>query len=83
VSVAPGGQTPVDPAAPATPAGPASAGCGTRPAGTYEIQKGDSFYGIYKKFCVSPTALLAANNWADNSVVLLVGKVINIPAAGS
>jgi LysM repeat protein len=68
---------------PAAPPGPASAGCGTRPAGTYEIQKGDSFYGIYKKFCVSPGALLAANNWADNSVVLLVGKVINIPAAGS
>jgi LysM repeat protein len=68
---------------PSAPAGPASAGCGTRPAGTYEIQKGDSFYGIYKKFCVSPSALLAANNWADNSVVLLVGKVINIPAAGS
>jgi LysM repeat protein len=80
VTSAPGAA---DPAAPAAPAGPASAGCGTRPAGTYEIQKGDSFYGIYKKFCVSPTALLAANNWADNSVVLLVGKVINIPAAGS
>jgi LysM repeat protein len=83
VPVAPGSTTPADPAAPAAPAGPASAGCGTRPAGTYEIQKGDSFYGIYKKFCVSPSALLAANNWADNSVVLLVGKVINIPAAGS
>ena len=80
VTSAPGAA---DPAAPAAPAGPASAGCGTRPAGTYEIQKGDSFYGIYKKFCVTPTALLAANNWADNSVVLLVGKVINIPAAGS
>ena len=80
VTSAPGAA---NPAAPAAPAGPASAGCGTRPAGTYEIQKGDSFYGIYKKFCVTPTALLAANNWADNSVVLLVGKVINIPAAGS
>ena len=84
--VTPSVGTAPDPAAPATPAapaGPATAGCGTRPAGTYEIQKGDSFYGIYKKFCVSPTALLAANNWADNTVVLLVGKVINIPAAGS
>lgn len=80
VPTAPGAT---NPAVPEAPAGPASAGCGTRPAGTYEIQKGDSFYGIYKKFCVSPTALLAANNWADNSVVLLVGKVINIPAAGS
>lgn len=76
--------TPVTPGVtPAAPAGPASAGCGTRPAGTYEVQKGDSFYGIYKKFCVSPSALLAANNWADNTVTLLVGMTINIPAAGS
>lgn len=83
VSTAPDPAAPAAPATPTAPAGPATAGCGTRPAGTYEIQKGDSFYGIYKKFCVSPTALLAANNWADNTVVLLVGKVINIPAAGS
>lgn len=63
--------------------GPAISGCGVRPAGTYTIAKGDSFYGLTKKFCVSQAALLSANGWVDTSVVLLVGKVINIPAAGS
>lgn len=63
--------------------GPAISGCGVRPAGTYTIAKGDSFYGLTKKFCVSQAALLSANGWVDTGVVLLVGKVINIPAAGS
>lgn len=68
---------------PTAPAGPASAGCGTRPAGTYVIQKGDSFYSIREKFCVSLGALLSANNWADSNVTLLPGQKINIPAAGN
>jgi len=63
--------------------GPVSAGCGTRPAGTYAIQKGDSFFAIQKKFCVTLGGLLTANNWADNSQMLMPGEVINIPAAGS
>lgn len=59
-------------------------GCGTRPAGTYIIQKGDSFYAIKTKFCVSYASLLTANNWPDiNTVVLLPGTTINMPAAGS
>lgn len=58
-------------------------GCGTRPAGTYVIQKNDSLYSIRKKFCVSLAALFGANGWSDSSVTLLVGKQINIPAAGS
>lgn len=59
-------------------------GCGTRPAGTYTIQKGDSFYSIKTKFCVSYSSLLTANNWPDiNTTVLLPGQVINMPAAGS
>ena len=67
--------------APNAPVGP---GCGTRPAGTYTIQKGDSFYGIKTKFCVSYSSLLTANNWPDiNTVVLLPGQTINMPAAGS
>ncbi len=65
------------------PTGPATAGCGTRPAGTYVIQSGDSFYSIRTKFCVSLGALLSANGWADSSVTLLPGQQINIPAAGS
>lgn len=64
-------------------AGPVGPGCGTRPAGTYTIQKNDSFFAITKKFCVSTGALLSANNWPDTSQLLLPGQVINIPAAGS
>ena len=63
--------------------GPVSAGCGTRPAGTYAIEKGDSFFAIQKKFCVTLGALLTANNWADSSQMLMPGEIINIPAAGS
>ena len=79
----------VDPATGATTAAstatpdPALAGCGTRPAGSYTVQPNDSIFKIRKKFCVSTNALLAANNWSDiGTVVLLVGDVINIPAAG-
>ena len=73
------------PGAPTTlpPVGPVGPGCGTRPAGTYEIKKGDSFYSIRETFCVSLGALLSANNWADSSVTILPGQVINMPAAGS
>lgn len=58
-------------------------GCGTRPAGTYVIQKGDSIWSIRKKFCVTTTALAAANQWPDGGVMLLPGQTINIPPANS
>lgn len=63
--------------------GPVGPGCGTRPAGTYTVQRNDSMFSIKEKFCVSIAALLAANNWADTSQLILPGDVINIPAAGS
>lgn len=63
--------------------GPATSGCGTRPAGTYQVRANDSLYKIRDKFCVSLAALMSANGWADSSVVLLPGDTINIPAAGS
>lgn len=65
------------------PAGPVGPGCGTRPAGTYTIQRGDSMFSIKEKFCVSIGSLLAANNWADTSQLIMPGDVINIPAAGT
>lgn len=58
-------------------------GCGSRPAGTYEVQAGDSFSAIRSKFCVSTTALLAANQWPSVEVFLFPGMKINIPPAGS
>ena len=82
--VSPDPVTSVDPATGVTqPPAPAGPGCGTRPAGTYAIQRGDSFYAIKEKFCVSIGALLSANNWADTSQLLLPGEVINIPPAGT
>lgn len=70
-------------ASPTQPAGPVGPGCGTRPAGTYTVQRGDSMFSIKEKFCVSIGSLLTANNWADTSQLILPGDVINIPAAGS
>jgi len=62
---------------------PSAPGCGTRPAGTYTVQSGDSVFTIRRKFCVSLASLLSANNWASSSVVIMPGDVINIPASGS
>lgn len=73
----------VDPNGAPVAAAPVGPGCGTRPAGTYSIQKNDSFFAIQKKFCVTLGALMSANNWPDTNIVLLVGMVINIPAAAS
>lgn len=83
--VQPGTNTGTDAGATATTAAPAPVGpgCGTRPAGTYTVQKNDSMFSIKEKFCVSIASLLAANNWADTSQLILPGDVINIPAAGS
>jgi len=61
------------------------AGCENHTAGSYTIQSGDSLWLIQNKFksCFTITALLNANNWPDQqSVVLLQGQSINIPAAG-
>lgn len=66
-----------------TGGGPVTAGCGSRPAGTYVVRNNDSLYIIRKKFCVSLAALLSANGWVDSGVTLLPGDTINIPASGS
>lgn len=76
-SVVTGGDT-TNSSTPAVAAGP---GCGTRPAGTYVIQKGDSMWAITKKFCVTTSALMAANQWPDGGITLLPGQSINIPPA--
>lgn len=84
VAPTPGAAPGATPGATTAPTGAVGPGCGTRPAGTYTIQKGDSFYAIKTKFCVSYQSLLTANNWPDiNTVVLLPGQTINMPAAGS
>jgi len=72
---------PVVPVAPDATAKPASSGCNARPAGTYKVAAGDSLFSIRKKFCVSTAALLAANVWPTEDVVLAPNQVINIPPA--
>ena len=75
---------PATPGATNAPAAPVGPGCGTRPAGTYTIVKGDNFWKLRNDFCVSLGALLTANNWPDmGQVTFMPGQVINIPAAGS
>lgn len=69
----------------AAPGVKVKAGCENHTAGSYTIQSGDSLWLIQNKFksCFTITALLNANNWPDQqSVVLLQGQAINIPAAG-
>jgi len=55
----------------------------TRPAGTYKVVSGDSFYKLMKKFCISEGAFLNANGWNSASTAFLgLGQTINVPAAG-
>jgi len=72
---------PVVAIAPNISAAPSQPGCEARPAGTYQVQRGDSLYSIRNKFCVSEGALLAANGWPNSSVTIVPGQVINIPPA--
>lgn len=68
----------------AAPGVKVEAGCENHTAGSYTIQSGDSLWLIQNKFksCFTIGALLGANNWPDvQSVVLLQGQSINIPAA--
>ena len=63
------------------PQGPSSQGCGSRPAGTYEVAPGDSLSKIGSLFCVKMAAIMTANGWytlAD--VKLFAGQSIIIPA---
>lgn len=65
------------------PQGAAGQGCGARPAGTYEVQPGDSLSLIGSKFCVKIAELMAANGWMDSAgVQLFAGQSIVIPAVG-
>lgn len=55
----------------------------TRPAGTYKVVSGDSFYKLMKRFCISEGAFLNANGWNSPSTAFLgLGQTINVPAAG-
>ena len=63
------------------PQGPSSKGCGTRPAGTYEVAPGDSLSKIGSVFCVKMAAIMAANGWYSQAdVKLFAGQSIIIPA---
>ena len=69
--------------APNVSAAPSRPGCEPRPAGTYQIARGDSIYAIRRKFCISLASLLSANGWRSSSAPISPGQIINIPASGS
>lgn len=67
----PGMPIPVDSTTPAPEAG----------QGKYTVQEGDCCISrIADKWGVEVSALMAANGWVDDSVVILPGDTINIPA---
>ena len=75
-------SNPTIPISPDISAGPSTPGCDPRPAGTYQVARGDSLYIIRRKFCVSLGALLSANGWQSSDVLISPGQNINIPASG-
>lgn len=76
-------NNPVITVKPNVAAAPSAPGCDPRPAGTYQIARGDSIYGIRNKFCVSLGSLLGANGWGSSDVLIQAGQIINIPASGT
>ena len=61
------------------PGGPASAG----PGGSYTVQPGDSLYRIAARQGVDFNALMAANNFTSDKVIIYPGEVLNLPGGAS
>ena len=59
-----------------------SGGGGASSAGTYTVQKGDTFWLIAQRYGVSLSALLAANN-ANENTVLNIGDRLTIPSSSA
>lgn len=63
------------PAAPSGPSGPPAA-----IAGTHTVAKGDTLWGLSRKYGVSQDAIRAANNMPAGSTNVRLGDTLNIPA---
>ena len=73
---------------PGVPGVPAGGGAAPNPgpttaAGTYTVQPGDSLYRIAAQQGVDFSALMAANGFTTDKVILQIGQVLNIPGGGS
>ena len=71
---------PVQSAKPMTATQTSTGSLGIGPGGskTYQMQKGDTLYGVARKFNVAPSKLIAANNFKDPNH-LPVGTMVAIP----
>jgi len=45
----------------------------------YKVQKGDTLYGIARKFQITPEELYAANPRKQNHTILSIGDILHIP----
>ncbi len=61
--------------APSTPSGPPPA-----VAGTHTVARGDTLWGLSRKYGVSQDAIRAANNMPAGSTNIRLGETLNIPA---
>lgn len=66
----------------ATLAGSSNKTVNTAKTDTYVVQKGDTLYGIAKKYNIKVADLYSLNNMSQNDV-LKFGQKIKVPAAGS
>jgi LysM repeat protein len=65
------------------PAGPAAAPAAPAPGGSYVVQPGDSLYRIAARQGVDFSALMAANNFTSDKIIIYPGQVLALPSSAA